>query len=360
VSDIAFCLLILLWLTKAKDNDSRLGNLKWPQFFYVLGVIPSLLITGDLSASLVGFFALLKLYIFYCYIFKMANDDQKTLFFIDCFSLLNVLLVIGTLTEIFIYPIKNIYGLELFSRRNYVGFELMQLSLIQLGYLFYRGDHKRKTGKYVLFVVGIIGILLNQSRGAWMSFCFGMIVFFILSLRAHVVKMGQIASILVLVMLLIVGGMPYLQERLKGAFQDESAQSRIPLMELAFEIIRANPLLGVGLNTYKYEMKRYIRDSLNIRWVWTVHNQYLLVWAESGLIGLLAFIGMLASTVRRGILTLKYDSNLAPIVLGCVAGFFGFFAHMLVDSFGETWIIWANMGIISAAFKKSRIGMRNE
>jgi O-antigen ligase len=198
---------------------------------------------------------------------------------------------------------------------------------------------------------------VNESRGAWLSFCIGLIVFFILGLRVNLIRIRQVAVILICTIFLAMAGMPYLQERLKSGFQDPGAQSRIPLMELAIEVIKSNPILGVGLNNYRFEMKKYKPDWLEIPWFSTVHNQYLLVWAETGIIGLFAFLVMLMLTVRKGILALKYRFTFAPVVMGFVAALFSFLVHMLFDTFGETWIIWGSMGAIVSLYRHS--GLEN-
>src|SRR5207245_4532658 len=71
-----------------------------------------------------------------------------------------------------------------------------------------------------------------------------------------------------------------------------SAQVRIPLMETASRIIAEHPLLGVGANNYTVALADHA-STHSAEFLYTVHNQYLLVWAETGLAGLMALLWFL-------------------------------------------------------------------
>ena len=72
--------------------------------------------------------------------------------------------------------------------------------------------------------------------------------------------------------------------------------SRITLAKGAFAMIQGHPLLGVGANNYSLSMPEYDPfDFGNQRRVVIVHDIYLLVAAETGLVGLAAFLWFLAS-----------------------------------------------------------------
>ena len=63
-----------------------------------------------------------------------------------------------------------------------------------------------------------------------------------------------------------------------------------------------------------------------------MHNKYLLVCAETGIGGLLAFIGFLMVTIRRLWQCWKrHDHLLSPLALGFMAGTLGMMADMLVE-----------------------------
>jgi O-antigen ligase len=288
------------------------------------------------------------------------NENKDGLFLVKCFLALNTFLVAGSLINKFVFPIETFYGLELFGKRNSLGPLLTELPFLLLGVLFLRNELGVTIWGYALFGLNILVLVINQSRGAWVGFSCGLICFLLLGLRAGFIKLKQLNLIFVLLIVVVIAGMPYLQERLSSGFKDDAAQDRIHLSKLAFEVIKNNPILGVGLGNYTFEMKKYLlKSDLVIPWVAGVHNQYLLVWAETGLFGIIAFIIMLASTIMRGIRTSKLAPFYAPILIGLVSVLASFMVQMLFDSYRDTWMVWGSMGLVSGIWRKSRHGETN-
>ena len=69
-----------------------------------------------------------------------------------------------------------------------------------------------------------------------------------------------------------------------------SLQDRWYLMRIAFEIIRKNFFFGVGINNYWFAMNHYIPQNYDWPFIYMVHNVFLLVFAETGIIGFIAII----------------------------------------------------------------------
>jgi O-antigen ligase len=68
--------------------------------------------------------------------------------------------------------------------------------------------------------------------------------------------------------------------------------------------------------------------------LFVVHNKYLLVWAETGIVGLLAFLGFLFATVHRGWQGWRFrDRLLSPLALGLTVAIAGQMVHMFFDVF---------------------------
>ena len=83
---------------------------------------------------------------------------------------------------------------------------------------------------------------------------------------------------------------------------DTSTNSRFPLYQAAGEFLKQRPIRGAGLGTDA--VRAAIRD-LNLfhghdHFV-HCHNIYLQVWCETGLVGLIAFVGGIFWTVKKGI-----------------------------------------------------------
>jgi O-antigen ligase len=356
VSDIAFFLLLFYWLLTRQNSKGNMGRLKWPQFIYVLLVVPSVFVANDLSASAIGLFTLIKYYVFFCYICEVAQEKKTASFLLKCLLVLNVVVVVVSLLNKFVLPVGAIYGLEEFGKRNSLGPLLAELPFALLGVLVLKKTPGVRLGGLFLFMLSVFALVANQSRSAWAGFLGGSIFFLTMGLRLRSVKKSEAGLIVFLLAIVLVASMPYLKERLGSGFKDDAAQDRIYLNRLAFEVIKDNPALGVGLRNYEYEMKKYVLMSkLDIPWVAGVHNQYLLVWAETGTLAFVAFAVMLLMTVIRGVRISKSYGGYSPLVLGFVSILVSFMIQMLFDSFGESWMIWGSMAIISELFREAKL-----
>ena len=75
---------------------------------------------------------------------------------------------------------------------------------------------------------------------------------------------------------------------------------RLTLAQAAIEIFRQNPLFGVGANRFISALAALdLFSASQVRLLQPVHNVFLLILAENGLVGLLAFILILASIARQ-------------------------------------------------------------
>jgi O-antigen ligase len=79
-----------------------------------------------------------------------------------------------------------------------------------------------------------------------------------------------------------------------------SAATRVTLSELAFSMIEDHPIRGVGANNSPLMIKEYVTIDMGETWLNAIHNKYLLVWAETGIGGLLAFVWFLFITIYWG------------------------------------------------------------
>jgi putative inorganic carbon (HCO3(-)) transporter len=105
-------------------------------------------------------------------------------------------------------------------------------------------------------------------------------------------------------------------------------------MELAVGMIADSPVLGVGANNFAPSIDPYVTVDYSRSWISTVHNKYLLVWAETGIVGLAAFLWMLLASLRlawRGAVAGK--PSLSPVAAGLLVGVVANMVHMLVSIF---------------------------
>ncbi len=140
-----------------------------------------------------------------------------------------------------------------------------------------------------------------------------------------------------------------LYRRLFGLrLQERNVQERFVFYRDAVEIIKDYPLLGAGGQAWKslypqYQSEQYITTE--------VHNHFLQVWVEAGLIGFLLFLGLWASllhTVYR-VLRTSEDTGAKVLAVAVTTGAMAVVTHSLYDfnlSLGAIGIfVWALAGM---------------
>jgi O-antigen ligase len=130
--------------------------------------------------------------------------------------------------------------------------------------------------------------------------------------------------------------LPFHADIARRLFGDDkgSAESRIPLTNLAFRIIVDNPVLGAGANNFSVVMDRYVTPEFRKGFLYVVHNKYLLIWAETGIFGLLAYLAFLFGALRKGWKCWKQGDRLLSILaLGITGAIVGHMVHMSAEIF---------------------------
>lgn len=144
-------------------------------------------------------------------------------------------------------------------------------------------------------LAGTIAIILSLARGSWIGLIASipvLIVFgwFRLSGREKKPYLVSIATAIFLTCLILSPFAGKIYDRLTEDDQG-SAQIRLPLMETALRMIDDNPIVGVGLNSYRTNMTRYDESGIFVSQVFPnpVHNIFAHITAEIGIPGGIIF-----------------------------------------------------------------------
>lgn len=200
------------------------------------------------------------------------------------------------------------------------------------------------------FALGSLGLVLTFSRGGWIGAALSGSILFLAGWRRRWLRPVYPMVLAAVILATVLAFRERIEARIFG---DDigSADSRIPLMEFASEIIADHPWLGVGVNNYAdWMIPRALEDGWT--WVAVVHNKYLLVWAETGIFGLAAFLWFLLATLRHGWVCWKLgDRFLAPLAIGFTAAIAGQMVHMFVDIYASRPLVqglWLVAGLLAA------------
>ncbi|MDO8580799.1 MAG: O-antigen ligase family protein [Candidatus Omnitrophota bacterium] len=199
-----------------------------------------------------------------------------------------------------------------------------------------------------LFVLSFICLGLTYSRGAWLGGILGFIfscfyrkkkifvplLFIILFMAIFSPSMAKIRNVSFItdsVVFFIPEDRPDMESPagFMGHLKIFGGMGRNSYWQDTYKIIKDFPILGTGLNTYMRILQRY-----NIKWSAYPHNCYLQMMAETGIVGLFAFLWMVISLFRtsfRSVLRLD-DPFPISLIIGSMSGLFAFLVHSTFDT----------------------------
>jgi O-antigen ligase len=139
------------------------------------------------------------------------------------------------------------------------------------------------------FTLGLVGLLMTLARTAWIAFAAGAFVIGRDLQRRRLLRPGIVTAAACGAVVALIAAGPMLSQRV-GADHEGDLLVRWHLVRIAMEMIKSNPLFGVGLNTASLVVTNYVPAGLGHIWVFVVHNQFLLTTCESGIPGLVSLI----------------------------------------------------------------------
>ena len=199
--------------------------------------------------------------------------------------------------------------------------------------------------------LGVIALIVTGSRGGWISFAIACFLIGIWAVRRGIIAARSGIVVALAVGLLIIPFWGTITHRLTGN-DNGSAHSRVAMVALAEKMISAHPVTGLGINNVGINIPNYAGPQFAGQWLYTIHDKYLLVWAEAGIGALLVFVWFLGMTLYRGWRCARSEDRLlAPLAVAMTAGVAGQLFHMGVDIFQskpEVEGLWLTAALIMA------------
>jgi O-antigen ligase len=201
--------------------------------------------------------------------------------------------------------------------------------------LIYSGKRLRLISGFA-WGLAAIAIILSMSRAAWLN----LVIVFVLMSAILVFRKKRLRSASVgfkyLVIILVIGLITAVFfNAISGRLSSpdaNSAYSRIPMAMVAWKIITANPIFGIGLHNYTQVMRRYGLSELLPGWDFGVHNSFLYMAAEIGVLGSLAVLYLWFSTLAKLFYCLRgFDNENSALCLGLICGLIALFIHSNVE-----------------------------
>lgn len=367
LTTLCVVLLYVLWFFERASAEEKpepypLG--KWPLVLPLiyLGIVAlSMLAAENVTLSLFQMFLFVEIFLLYWYVATHVRTRDDVLFVITVLFLGMIAESVVIIALRYIGETIEVAGVTMRADGSRIGgtvggpngagaYYALLLAPAMSAFLFVRKKNLPVLLGLVATGLGMVALFFTLSRGAWMGFAVSMAVLLLLAWRAGWLS-PRFLLVAVLAVAIAAGLWPTILGRLLG--NDEgAAESRIHLMALAWRMIRAKPLLGVGANNFAWSMFDYLTPEFSSVWLRVVHNRYMAIWAETGLGGLIAFLAFLAATLKHAFdIWLADDGFLSPIALGLAAGITGYMTHMFVDLFNgrpTQQLMWLSAGLIMA------------
>ena len=218
-----------------------------------------------------------------------------------------------------------------------------------------------------LLLGGAVALLVTLSRAGWISFTVAAAFALIVGYRGGLVRKSQLVAIAIAVVVgigAITAAYPAIYYRLAKS-DNQSTRARLLMMDQAWLIIRRHPIVGVGLGGYNDAAQRNIPESFasvppkfqETLLAGVVHQHFLLIWAEGGVIALVLAL-LLFGTFIRSYFRIPHwrDPALQTIHLGLVAGLVGHVTFCNFDHFYfdiTRYTIWIMLGLLAASARLS-------
>lgn len=291
--------------------------------------------TVDLAASLNSF----QVYALRCILFLiLAGNLYRTRQNLD--GLMNVLAINGAILMIFFLITIFENGYVPGSRLKILGMnenEASIFSLVALPGLFWgavqpeRENKSVKSWLAILYLIMAIGLIaMSGSRGSIISLVVVLAAFLLLK-KTRIYGLAGL-GIAILGMLLIPSIFTTMINRFSIEAGDTFLGGREPLWRAAWSLIQSHFWNGVGIGSSPIAVVDVLRSYTSVINYETVaiHNPLLVIWAETGIIGLLFYLGILAGSIvlyfqnfYRAIKNSRqwaaaYYSLVGPVSLGCL------------------------------------------
>jgi putative inorganic carbon (hco3(-)) transporter len=386
-------LAFILWITKkilGFRQNSLWGILPYTELNKALGIFiaanfVSVIFTVNYGLSLRGFFGKeLKFLAVFFILVEVINNKKRLKAILISIIASAVLIAIDAGAQYF-GKTDFIRGYAMHrlsaSFSTPVGFSAWLIIIIPLllGLLVSAKTIYRwfKIPLLILILLLLLCLLITYSRGAWLGFIIGILFAGFCFLNNFALKAKLLClsfGIGLLLMFLIlpqpikakiktIGKIDFsegvtINTRIKSILKTDqgSISIRLKLWKEALRITSDYPLTGCGLNTYSIVAKNY--KSFDWGGIYP-HNSFLQMSAETGLLGILAFLLVVYVFFKTGLGLLKKNKDY--LVLGLLSGILGFLVHAFFDthlySLQLVVLFWYMLGLTMAVMGLGSRGM---
>ncbi len=199
-----------------------------------------------------------------------------------------------------------------------------------------------------LFIM-VMALIFTYTRSAWVGTMVGSVIIFFY--KDKKILLPIVGFLLIAIFLL-----PSFKNRLQtlNNIKYLTNQERIEIWKAGLSIIKENPILGIGPGNYSAVAPKFNEPNGK-----HPHNNFIQHGAETGILGLVAFLFLMGGFIKSGFLSIKknnFNNNyIRNINIGCFASLIAFLIIGLFDcNINDDMSItplWFLMGIMMIIYK---------
>jgi O-antigen ligase/Tfp pilus assembly protein PilF len=348
---LAFSIFIYYIFTIIKKGKFSYTNnsIHLPILIFILLASLSILLNNTYSVSLKDFIYFLSYFLIYFFIINNIKTKETFNFCLVVFFIAASL--------ISLYLLIQYYGLDPFlsdtkrltstlGNRNYVSGYLALIFPIVFSLFLIESKKRNKIFFEIVLLIIYTGIIVCHTRAIWAALIFSLLLFGYLLSHFKINKILKdnkkwliiLFSIFILITLIYSTDNPLNRssitaaERAVSAFdmQGSSLRTRLLIWNSTIDMIKDRPLFGSGLGTFPLYYLEYQADFLQRNPSYLnfsgkageAHNEYLQLWAEMGIIGLLSFLLIIIIFYRTNLDSIKKIKRIEGkiIIIGLISG----------------------------------------
>ena len=322
-----FIFLILHILAIKEIKISTNNTITYAIIFFIILLTFSLTKIENIFIGLNDYIS----FIFYILIFFTIiylNQYIKNIQYI----LFNILLFTASIVSI--YTISQYYGFDPFlhdlnrmtstlGQKNWISNYIAIVFPIAWAYFLIQKNKKIKIILYFSLNLYYINLIICQSRGIWISIGLTILIgiYLIKKIQINRILAKNKKSLIILLFTFFLITIIYstnnplnksaitAPERAATVFneKDPSINTRLLIWDTTIQMIKDNPYFGLGIGGFKKYYLKYQADILNknpyyIKYAGKAaetHNEYLQIWAEMGIVGLISFLFIIFLIFRK-------------------------------------------------------------
>jgi O-antigen ligase len=362
-----FLVAVGLAVTGLATGALEVGRLRWepritiPMIVFLCSVLVSMVNTTDKTITVIQIAVDLEMLVIFLIFVNAIRDEKDLQTFLRGFYLAFCL-------ECAIFVIQNILGVSFdvlgnvrhvgatdvesgrigFQRGTFDAAPAVAALYFSVFTLLLTGLHlsgktlSLRVSPMLGMVLGGGCLVLAAKRAPLAGFALGLVVITLLIPIYHPSALRRLARVLAVLSVPILAFLPLLLLRAE-ANHSAAYEERKNLTRVAWEMYAANPVAGVGYGTYDTVKRAFLPEDWS-GWLYTVHNQYLLVLAEAGTVGILGFAILLAGIFWNSLRGVRrIEPAYRPLQIAIVAGLVAIAWEMIWDMYNgrqQGYILW--------------------